>query len=249
LVVYAGLANDGVYQIIERLNQYPKRTFTNFPLNISVAYTNSKKVVSEEAAIGDYAGSLKAIATAKVGDLITLNISCPNTYGGEPFTTPDKLERLLSAVDKVNLTQPVFIKMPINLSWPDFRALLKVAIKHQISGVTIGNLNKVRANLQDDLPDSVSGGLSGKPTFNLSNTLISKTYQEFKDQLVIIGVGGIFSAEDAYTKIKLGATLVEMITGMVFEGPQLIGQVNAGLVKLLREDGYSHIAQAIGASH
>ena len=98
----------------------------------------------------------------------------------------------------------------------------------------------------DPLPDSVKGNLSGKPTWDLSNNLIQQTYKKYSDRFVIIGVGGIFSAEDAYTKIKLGATLVELITGLIFEGPQLAGQINYGLVSLLEKDGFHSIQEAIG---
>ena len=248
LVVYAGLANYGVDNIIERLQNYDQSIFKNFPLNISVAKTNVPEVCSDSEAIADYIGSLKAIQKADVGKLITLNISCPNTYGGEPFNTPERLESLLKEADRLKLKQPLFIKMPCDLPWSRFDSLLKVAGKHNVSGVTISNLAKDRGQVKllDPLPASVKGNLSGKPTWLLSNDLIKRTYQQYKDRFVIIGVGGIFSAEDAYTKIKLGASLVELITGMIFEGPQLIGQINHGLVDLLKRDGYTNISQAIG---
>ncbi|MFA5003757.1 MAG: quinone-dependent dihydroorotate dehydrogenase [Candidatus Saccharimonadales bacterium] len=248
LVVYAGLANQGVVKIIERIKSYPPDTFTGFPLNISVAKTNSKAAASETDAVADYVSSLKLLKKSGVGDIITLNISCPNTYGGEPFNTPERLEHLLQKVDEVRLSQPVFIKMPSDLAWGDFSKLLQVAAKHQVAGLTISNLAKDRgqAKLMDPLPETVKGNLSGKPTWDLSNNLIRRTYQKYGERFVIIGVGGIFSAEDAYTKIKLGATLVELITGMIFEGPQLIGQINRELVTLLDRDGYQTISDAIG---
>lgn len=249
IVVYAGLGNQGVKAILQRIRHYPPATFRGFPLNISVAKTNSPEACTDDQAIADYIASLQLIKQAGVGRMITLNISCPNTYGGEPFTTPDRLEWLLSEVDKVHLTQPVFIKMPAHLPWPAFAGLLKVTARHQVAGVTISNLAKDRgqAQLMDPLPDSVKGNLSGKPTWELSNNLIRETYRHYGDRFTIIGVGGIFSAEDAYTKIKLGASLVELVTGLIFEGPQLIGQINEGLVRLLQADGYTHIDQAIGA--
>lgn len=248
IVVYAGLANQGVHSIVKRIQQYPASRLKDFPINISVAKTNSKKAASESQAIADYVGSLTHIKASSVGAVVTLNISCPNTYGGEPFTTPERLEHLLLKVDKVNLTQPTFIKMPADLAWPEFAELLQVAANHKIAGITISNLAKDRAQvkLMDPLPDSVKGGLSGKPTWELSNNLIRKTYKQYGQRFVIIGVGGIFSAEDAYTKIRLGATLVELITGLLFEGPQLIGQINRGLVRLLDKDNFQTIDQAIG---
>jgi dihydroorotate dehydrogenase len=249
IVVHVGLANEGAAAVLDRVQAYPSQTFDSFPLNISVAKTNSKLARTDEEAVKDYIGSLELIKKTGVGSLVTLNISCPNTYGGEPFTTPERLALLLDEVDAVGLKQPVFIKMPINLAWPDFRSLLHVAVAHHVAGVTIGNLSKQRDNLQDTLPASVQGGLSGKPTYALSNELIARTYRSFGDRLTIIGVGGVFSAEDAYTKIKLGASLVELITGLIYEGPALIGQINRGLVRLLQADGYSTVAEAIGSGN
>lgn len=249
LVVNAGLANEGVKTIIKRIMLYPKSTFDNFPINISVAKTNSKQASSETDAIEDYLGSLIQIKKSGVGDIITLNISCPNTYGGEPFTSPSRLEHLLKQVDRLHINKPIFIKMPSDLNWTEFDKLLQVVIKHQISGLTISNLAKDRGQikLMDPLPKSVKGNLSGKPTWDLSNNLIKQTYQKYGDRFIIIGVGGIFSAEDAYTKIKLGASLVELITGIIFEGPQLVGRINYDLVKLLKKDGYKSVHEAIGS--
>lgn len=251
LVVYAGLGNEGAKAIVRRLQSYPPQTFQDFPLNVSVAKTNSPDASTDQEAIADYVGSLRLLKAAGLGSMVTLNISCPNTYGGEPFTTPERLDSLLTAVDAVDLHQPVFIKMPSHLPWTEFRQLLQVAAKHRIAGVTISNLAKDRrtAKLADPLPDSVKGNLSGKPTWELSNNLIRHTYHEFGQRFTIIGVGGISSAEDAYTKIRLGASLVELITGMIFEGPQLIGQINHGLAELLKRDGYTHISQAIGVDN
>jgi dihydroorotate dehydrogenase len=139
--------------------------------------------------------------------------------------------------------------MPINLSWVDFKKLLDVIVKYELDGVIIGNLTKKRDTelIKDELPKNIKGGISGKPTEKLNNNLISKTYKQYQDKLIIIGVGGIFNAEDAYDKIKRGATLVQLITGMVFEGPQLIGEINQKLVILLKKDGYRNIREAVGA--
>jgi dihydroorotate dehydrogenase len=248
LVVNKGLANQGVLAIIQRIKGYPSNTFHDFVLNISVAKTNSEVACTEEGATEDYIASLKAIKYAQVGSIVTLNISCPNAYGGEPFTTAEKLKKLLKRVDALKMQQKVFVKMPSDLPWVEFKKLLAVVAAHNVAGVTISNLAKDRtkAGLTDDLPATVKGNLSGKPTWNLSNELIKKTYQKYGSRFVITGVGGIFSAEDAYIKIKLGASLVELITGMIFEGPQLVGQINHGLEQLLKRDGYKNIGEAVG---
>lgn len=248
IVVHVGLANKGTEAALSRIQEYPDNTLRSFPLNISIAKTNSQKVCDDAEAVKDYIGSLELIQAARIGTMITLNISCPNTYGGEPFTTPARLERLLAAVDMLHIDKPIFIKMPIDLPWEDFKKLLEVIDRHKITGVTIGNLAKNRAQmkLKDPLPETVKGNMSGKPTWHLSNALIKQTRKAYGNRFVIIGVGGILTAEDAYTKIRLGADIVELITGMIFEGPQVVGQINRGLVRLLDRDGYKHISEAVG---
>ncbi len=251
LVVFAGLPNHGVAAIARTIEGYTRHIFSGMPLIVSVAKTNNKGAANDAGAIADYCKSFVTLEQTPHIDMYELNISCPNTYGGEPFTTSDRLSKLLHAIDELKLQRPVVIKMPIHLGWESTEALLDVIVRHRIAGVTIGNLMKDRrqATLQELLPDTIQGSLSGVPTRDASTELIRKTYQKHGDKLVIIGVGGIFSAEDAYAKIRAGATLVELITGMIFEGPQLIGEINHDLVKQLRRDGFTHIHDAIGADH
>lgn len=246
LVVYYGLKNVGVEKIIKRLKNadIPK----DFPYSISIAKTNSKKTNTDSAGIRDYYQCYRKIIKSGLGSFHTINISCPNTFGGEPFTTEVKLDKLLSKLRDVDSSKPLFVKMPINLAWKEFDSLLKVAIKHKISGVIIGNLNKDYSDksIKDTITDELKGGISGKPTWELSNKLIAKTYQKYKDKFIIVGAGGVSSAEDAYEKIKLGASLVQLITGMIYEGPQVVAMINKGLVELLKKDGYSNISEAVG---
>lgn len=241
LAVHAGLGNDGSEVISRRIQGYDPAAFNDFPLFISVARTNEKDVVSQEASIEDFRTTLKRVAN--LSQFIEINISCPNAYGGEAFTTPDALESLLVAVDSLKLSQPVFVKMPA-VTDGEFRALLDVIVSHKVAGVTICNLRKDRTGLA--VSREIKGGLSGRPVFERSNNLIKLAYEGYGDRLIIIGVGGVFSAEDAYTKIRLGASLVSLITGMIYEGPQLIGDINAQLVRLLRADGFTNIQDIIG---
>jgi dihydroorotate dehydrogenase (fumarate) len=248
MVINAGLANHGSSVVIDRINDYDKEAVDKFPIVLSVAKTNSQKVVSIEEGIEDYAITIKRARDESRIAMIELNISCPNAFGGEPFTTPERLDKLLAAIDKLKVKKPVIIKMPIDQSWSQFKKLLDVIVRHKVTGVTVGNLAKDRskAELLDELPDTVRGNLSGMPTKKLNNELIRRTYLDYGDKLIIIGVGGIFSAEDAYEKIRLGASLVELITGMMFCGPQLVAEINDGLARLLARDGYTNISQAIG---
>ncbi len=245
LLVYYGLKNDGCEIISERLS---KLKF-EFPIGISVAKTNDQNTVNEEQGIADYTKAYMTFRNKNIGDYFTINISCPNAFGGEPFTDPEKLDRLLMAIREQDpsLGKPIFLKMPAELPFDVVDRIIEVSRKNHITGFVCTNLAKSRSNpkIKDQSVPDV-GGMSGKVVQDLSDNLISYMYKKCGKEFVIIGCGGIFTAEDAYRKIKKGATLLQMITGMIFEGPQTISDINAGLVELLKKDGYNNISQAIG---
>lgn len=247
LVVHVGLANVGVKKVLQRLHALPQSVQTGFPKVLSIARTNSKEASGVEEGISDYTASIKAAKRSPAIQMFEVNISCPNAYGGQTFTTPELLDQLLSSIDKVKNKKPIFIKMPLDLAWKDTKKLLDVAVAHDITGVTVANLTKERGKIdfKEDLPDHIKGGLSGVPLRERSTELVRKIYKSYGDKLVIIGVGGVMSAEDAYEKIKAGATFVELITGLILKGP-FIEEVNKGLVRLLKADGYEHISEAVG---
>lgn len=243
LVIYYGLKNDGAKTVSEML----KNKKFEIPLITSIGKTNNENTVETEAGIKDY---LKAYTYfTGIGQFFDINISCPNAFGGQPFSDPLKLNQLLDAIDKVETKKPVFLKMPPDLDEKQLDLILAVVKKHKVAGFICTNLTKNKnSKIADDfVPEK--GGYSGKVVEELSNDLIAKIYQKTKGKYIIIGCGGVFSAEDAYKKIKLGASLVQLITGMIFEGPQVIGEINRGLVKLLKKDGYKNISEAIGAAY
>jgi dihydroorotate dehydrogenase subfamily 2 len=249
LVVNYGLKNNGAEVFAK---QFARAKLDGTIRGISIAKTNTPETASAEAGVQDYRECFKAFIQAKVGDFYELNISCPNAFGGEPFTTPELLKQLLYGLSNLNFQKPVFIKMPINLSWDEFEKLLLVAKNYAwVTGLTIGNLNKNRQDeaIKDTIPENIKGNVSGKPCEELANNLIQKTYAAHGERFVIIGVGGVFSAQDAYKKIRLGASLVGLITGMIYQGPQLIGQINRELVGFLKRDGFKTIGEAVGADN
>lgn len=223
ILVYKGLRNRGVDALIRKLLQ--TRRVRNFVLGISIARTNEPAAAADvEAGIRDYLESFQKLVAAGVGDYYTFNISCPNSYTGETFADPALLERLLSRLREIPCTKPVYLKMPINLPWEQFAKLLALADTHGIHGLVIGNLNKNYNDLAhpEDAPKNFRGGLSGAPCFALSNELIRKTRAAYGKRFTIIGVGGILSPEDAIEKFAAGADLIQLISGMVFEGPGLV---------------------------
>ena len=241
LVVYYGLKNEGCEKISRRL----KSKKFSIPIGTSIAKTNNKETVGLERGIADYVKAYKKFTT--VGSYFTINISCPNTFGGEPFTDARRLDKLLHEIDKIPTKKPVFLKISPDLSKYEVDKILRVVDNHKINGFVCSNLTKIRKNkkiIEKSVPRQ--GGMSGKVVEDLSNELVSYIYRETKGKYTIVGCGGVFSAEDAYKKIKLGASLIQLITGVIFEGPQLISDINQGLVRLLKKDRFNNISQAVG---
>lgn len=241
LIVYYGLKNEGCEKIKQRLEGKKFR----FPLGISIAKTNCADTADTQKGITDYVKAYRVMSS--VGDYDTINISCPNAFGGQPFTDKIRLDSLLTELNKYRSKKPMFIKLSPDLSLSELDDILELAKKHQVNGVVCSNLTKRRDNAkiqETELPEN--GGLSGKVVEDLANQQIAYIYKKTEGKLTIIGVGGIFSAADAYKKIRLGASLVQLITGMIFEGPQLIGDINFGLTQLLKKDGFKNISEAIG---
>ncbi len=242
LVVYYGLKNQGCKAIAKSLRS---KTF-RLPIGTNIAKANCKETASTEAGIDDYVKAFREFTD--IGDYYTINISCPNAYGGQPFTDAGRLEKLLKRISKIKTKKPIFLKISPDLTKKEVDEIIKVAYRYKIAGFICTNLTKNRDNkkiVEDNVPEN--GGISGKVVEDLSNAQIRYIYQKTKGRFVIIGCGGVFSAEDAYRKIKSGASLVQMITGMVFEGPQVISEINQGLVRLLERDGFSNISEVVGA--
>ncbi|MBI3638552.1 quinone-dependent dihydroorotate dehydrogenase [Candidatus Wolfebacteria bacterium] len=241
LVVNYGLKNQGCEKIAVRLRN---KKFS-IPVGVSIAKTNCPETADMNAGINDYFKAHKELAD--IGDYTTINISCPNAFGGQPFHDAKSLNRLLVKLAEVKTKKPTFIKLSPDLRAEEVDSILEVAKKHNVAGFICSNLTKNRENkkiIKEQVPEK--GGISGKAVEDLSNDLIRYIYKKTKGEFVIVGCGGISSAKDAYEKIKSGATLLQLITGMIYEGPQIIGEINRGLVKLLKKDGFSHISEAMG---
>ncbi|MCX6716192.1 MAG: quinone-dependent dihydroorotate dehydrogenase [Candidatus Taylorbacteria bacterium] len=246
LVVYYGLMNDGCDAISQRLQVKLNGGKFSIPIGASVAMTNCKENLDVDNAVRDFAKAFRIMEP--IGSYITVNISCPNAQGGQPFVAPDKLNYLFDVLDKIPTKKPVFIKLSPDLSHDELDAILAVSRSHRIQGIICTNLTKKRDNPKiSDAGVPVKGGLSGKVVQSLADEMLGYIYKKEAGRFILIGCGGVFTAEDAYRKIRLGATLVELITGMIYEGPQVVSEINRGLVELLRKDGFTNISQAIGA--
>jgi len=249
LMVNKGFKNLGACKTIDKLEN---KNF-EIPIGISIGRTNTLDLKTQKQSVNDIISAFSLFESSKVDhSYYELNISCPNLVGNISFYPSKKLKELLSQVDKLKLTRPVFVKMPISQSNKETLQMLEVISKHSPVGVIIGNLQKDRNNpafVKDEVVQFKKGNFSGKPTFDRSNELISLSYKHFHNRLTTIGCGGVFSALDAYEKIIRGASLVQLITGLVFQGPQLVADINFGLEQILKQNGFKTLSQAIGSKN
>lgn len=243
ILVYYGLKNEGVDIIAPRL----QKAHSNIPLGTNIARTNSPQC-DDASGIADYAYSFEKLA--KIGDYFTINVSCPNTYGGQPFHDKKRLHNLLSVLDTIPTKKPIYIKLSPDISYKERVAIADELFEHRVHGIICGNLTKNHAltSLQDvSVPEQ--GGFSGKIVEELSNQLIADMYKLTNGKKTIIGLGGVFCGEDAYKKITLGANLVQLITGLIYQGPQTVGTINHDLAISLKNNGFSSVSEAVGSFH
>jgi len=241
LINRLGLNNDGAKTIVKRL----KKTETEIPLGVNIAKTHNPDI-SGTLAFHDYSFSFNQ--AKKVADYITINISCPNTTEGKTFEDPELLNGLLShlEVGKDSSDPPVLIKLSVDLDEKNLEELLEVSEHFAVSGYVATNTSSGREELTTDkkiLEKIGSGGLSGKPIRKRSTEVINQVYNYTRGEKTIIGVGGIFTAEDAIEKFEAGADLIQVYTGMVYEGPGIVKSINSGIIKYLEENDLDHVYQ------
>ena len=247
LMVNKGFKSSGAINVASRL----KGLDFKIPVGISIGRTNSPKLSNQKDSIKDIVQAFETFEKAHVNNsYYELNISCPNLiHGNVAFYPPKNLEELLKAVDKLRIKKPIFAKMPIEKNDTEVLEMLEVIAKRCPKGVIFGNLQKDRndpALVKEEVKKFKVGSFSGKPTYKRSNELIKLAYKHYRDRFIIIGCGGVFSGRDAWEKITLGASLVQLITGLVYEGPQLVNQINFELLDIMERKGFKNISEAVG---
>ncbi len=253
IVVWYGLNNEGSEKISARLKD---EDFGDLRVGINAANSNLTPEFVLKDSIADYLKTMKLFKD--VGDYYDVNISCPNTQEGEPFVDKKNLDKLLTAINKEIrpiTDKPIYVKLAADMTLDEINIIVDACVEHKMDGVVCTNLAKPQYNTEHRpeeyptvdgrLPEG-KGAMSGLPLQRISTNVIRHVYRRTKGKLTIIGVGGIFSAKDAYEKICSGASLLHMITTMIFDGPQNINEINRGLVKLLKKDGFDSIEQAVG---
>ena len=186
-----------------------------------------------------------------IGDYLTINISSPNTENLRNFHNDEEMGELLQEIqtekDKLKTNIPIAIKISPDLELKSIDKICEILTKNKISTVIISNsTDRTRENLKN-INKLEKGGLSGKPLENKSNFLINEFYKSFKSDITIIGVGGIDSGRSVYEKIINGAKLVQLYTGMVFKGPNIVSTINNELIEIIKKTGVNNISELIGS--
>ncbi len=248
-----GFNSEGSEAVARTLKHLRERG-RSLPVPLAINIGKTKVVSDEELVLEDYRTSFRRLAP--YADMIVINISSPNTPGLRQLQEKKPLTSLLRAImeESANLSAgksephlkllPVFVKISPDMPDADMIDLVGVAIEQGISGIIATNTTIARAGAFSSV-DNV-GGLSGKPLKERANEVMQFLYRECAGRLSLIGVGGISSAEDAYQRIRSGASLVQFYTGMIYEGPYLAREINAGLIKLLQKDGFKSVTEAVG---
>jgi len=230
-----GFNNDGAYKVIKRLKKrYPFTT----PIGINIG---KNKVTAEKEAINDYTHLVKAFNG--LGDYFVINISSPNTPGLRDLQNEEFITKLFAEA-KALTNMPILLKIAPDMSPEDAVALTTLAVEKGADGIIATNTTIDYSLVKH--PKDI-GGLSGAVLKEKSFTIFEAIAKELYGKTTLISVGGIDSAEEAYKRIKAGASLVQILSGIVFHGPDMIMNINKELIELLRADGYTNISQAIGA--
>lgn len=249
LINRMGFNNEGADAMAARLAKLGRH---RIPIAVNVG---KNKVTPNEKAADDYRECLRRLYAH--GDFFVVNISSPNTPDLRKLQHGDELKTLLDAVrDEMDIqakkhggaAKPILVKIAPDNDEEQLGYMAEAIRLSGMSGIIATNTTIGRDGLAHPNKDE-TGGLSGRPLTKRSTEIVRSIYKLTEGRLPIIGSGGIFSAQDAYDKIRAGASLVEVYTSLIYKGPGVVREIVAGLKSLLRKDGYGRITDAVGADH
>ncbi|MFM6089340.1 MAG: quinone-dependent dihydroorotate dehydrogenase [Dolichospermum sp.] len=249
-----GFNNAGAVAMAARLKEGKENL--NYPIPIPIGINLGKsKITALELAAQDYLESFRLLKD--LGDYFVVNVSSPNTPGLRSLQDAAMLSQIIDVLQLENSTnKPIFVKIAPDLEWEAIADIISLAKTYQIAGLIATNTTISRVGLKTQIiektgksPQEEGGGISGKPVRNRSTEVIRFIYEQTQGQMPIIGVGGIFSAEDAWEKITAGACLIQTYTGWIYDGPMMVRRILAGLLTKLEEKGLTSISQAIGVGN
>jgi dihydroorotate dehydrogenase len=238
-----GFNNQGIAAMAARLrDRDPGR---------GIVGVNLGKNKEQTDAAADYAAGTRLLGP--LADYLVINVSSPNTPGLRALQSRAALAGLIEAVLKERAAlmrrPPLLLKIAPDLIDADRQDIAEVALASGLDGLIVSNTTITRPAGLDPRFAAEAGGLSGRPLFAMSTEVLRDIYRRTGGKLPIIGVGGIASAADAYAKIRAGASLVQLYSALVFEGPGLVRRIKTGLAALLARDGFRSIGEAVGADH
>ena len=245
IVVNYGVPNEGAQAVSRRI----QKRFTDGLLGVNIVETNTGQAPSHDAVLAEFIEAVRPFCGT--ADYVTLNLNCPNTTGGSsPFDSPDLLRTLMLEYGRIQDLPPVFLKLTAHADGQRMENMLGAVESSAFVKGFIFNLPP-GANYTLHSPTHtvarMPGTLCGPPTRDRMNEALRFWYRHIDRQRhVLIGSGGVRTAKDAYDKIRLGASLVQIYTALVYRGPGLVQQINRGLVRLLERDGLEAIGQAVG---
>lgn len=256
-----GFNNQGSAALAARLSEWRDKQFTdnleNSPENSPILGINlgKSKVTPLEESPADYLGSFHLLK--ELGDYFVVNVSSPNTPGLRSLQGSEQLSAILDALQQENQgVKPILVKIAPDLEWEAISEAIEVAKKYQISGMIATNttirrdgLKTQTINLTGQPVKDEAGGLSGAPLKQRSTEVIRFIYQQTHGEMPIIGTGGIFTADDAWEKITAGASLLEIYTGLIYEGPWMVKRICQGLLEKLAAHNLTSLSEAIGMAN
>ncbi|WDL99332.1 quinone-dependent dihydroorotate dehydrogenase [Alicyclobacillus sp. ALC3] len=243
LINRMGFNNEGAAAMRRQLESWQRRRHAGV---VGVNLGKNKATPNDEA-VSDYLKLTEELG--HFADYLVVNVSSPNTPGLRDLQTENSLVPLVRAVltarDKLQNHPPVFVKLAPDLADDALTELAQQLADVGVDGL-IGTNTTIRRDSLTSMHSDETGGLSGRPLEQRSTTVIKLLYQATDGKLPIIGSGGVFSAADAYRKIRAGATLVQVYTGFIYKGPAIVREIVEGLPSLLERDGFSHVSEAVG---
>lgn len=240
-----GFNNDGADATARRLERYRERgRLGAIPLGVNIG---KSKVAPLDRAVDDYLTTFRALR--EFADYVVVNVSSPNTPGLRDLQQRSELEGLLAALTAENrgMPRPILVKIAPDLTPPQVDDILELVDRLDVTGLVISNTTIARDGLvtRGALRDE-AGGLSGRPLAARSTALIRHARTGVGTRRVIVGVGGVFDASDAWEKLAAGANLVQVYTGFVYGGPATAARINRGLVDRMRAEGVNSVSEIVG---
>jgi dihydroorotate dehydrogenase len=234
LINRMGLNNDGARAVGKRLRALD----ASVPVGVNVAKTET---ASTEEAPADYRRTYEAVAAG--GDFFVVNVSCPNSEGFRELQNRESMTAILAALREAGAS-PLLVKLSPDLPDPAIEDALALVRDLDLDGVVAANTTTARPDGLESPKRVEEGGLSGAPIEGRATEMVRFVGERV--DVPVVGVGGVSSAADAYRKIRAGASLVQLYTGLIYEGPSLAREINRGLLDLLERDGFDHVSEAVG---